>query len=249
VLSLSANELETLNRLVLLSRLLPNAVHESNNELQVVAGSGELIELRPDAVDRVRDRARKIALHSRRASEMLAHVIGFWREDRALRGIFDVRDTAEAVLAMRRYSIGKLRIQADLDAPRLCPAFGNRMLTAQILLNLVIGAEDALAGQPNPRLLIRLRTQGASVTATVGHSGAPLAETDDLALSYVTSTLQPHALAVFPLGWVVAEQLAEQQKGLLRADEPAGTLSSVATLVLPAPEPAPHHLEPLRRGD
>jgi two-component system NtrC family sensor kinase len=70
------------------------------------------------------------------------------------------RETAELLRAQRRYAGIEIDVAAEAGAPL---ALADRSAVAQILLNLLLNAGDALAGAEAPRIAVRVRPAAACV--------------------------------------------------------------------------------------
>ena len=137
----SAGWLIRANRLALLAHVVASTIHDVNNALQVISGGLELLELAPSDPLTAR---RPLAHQTDRASEGLARLAAFARD----RGTSepascDVRAVAAEALALRAHPLRKLRLRPSLDGEP-APVVTSRHDVLQILLNLVINAEQAL---------------------------------------------------------------------------------------------------------
>jgi signal transduction histidine kinase len=227
----SAQWLERANHLALVARLLSGTVHDVNNLLQVISGQAELVELA--AADRKSEqRGRTIRESARRASELLEAVMSFARDTRVVTEPVDMRESAERVLALRRYSIAKAKIQTVIDkgsGPAL--AHANPRVVLHIALNLIVNAEQALSGRHEGRLRVQCLTRDQHVELTVEDNGAGIpAELDVHAVLGGLDT--DSAFTALGIGLTVSSWLARTQNGTLTHSSPPGG-GCALTLVLP----------------
>lgn len=154
--------LEHANRLALTARLLSSTVHDVNNALQVIAGSVELLQMTPAASEMVQRRITAIETQSKRASKLLQELTEFVRDARENAERIELKALAEQVLASRHYAITKLRITAAVDGEPVTVSTNPKHLQ-QILLNLLVNAEDAHAST----LTVRVTRDGDQAVVTV----------------------------------------------------------------------------------
>jgi two-component system, LuxR family, sensor kinase FixL len=221
--------LERANRLALIARLLDDTVHEANNALQVISGQAELIGM--GAVDQVaRERAGNIGRKARSTSLMLQDLLTFAQDATQRKERFTLSSIAGDALAMRRYSLTRLRIDVHVqpDAGDVW-VLGSRRVLLQIVLNLVLNAEQALAGMPSATLRLHTCRCGDTIELTVEDCGPGLPET--------RAPWSPDTLIgsdQLGIGVGVVEWLAGRQGGQLRWARAEGGLGCRATLSLPA---------------
>ena len=222
--------LERANRLALTSTLLATTVHEVNNALQVISGSAEMLSPAsgPDIIGR---RSDAIGAHARRASALLAELSSFARDDQAPSAHLDLVQVAQRALAMRQYSLARLKLASSFDVSgdaRMVTASARQIM--QIALNLLVNAEQALAHQPGGRITVSVDGSGRQVVLTVEDDGPGIAP-DAVAKLFVPGALaSPTHLGI---GLAVAKSMAEGLKGTI-VYAPRETGGSRFTLTLPA---------------
>lgn len=168
---LSPARLAQLNRLATAARMIAGLAHELNNSLQVVSGLVELLadhpELPPDAAARI----RKIGAQSDKATAAIRQVLGYTRDPAGDQQRPDVSGVVERALALRRYNLGRTGIAVAVDVPAGTRVRVDERALLQVLLNLVLNAEDALAGQDRKDLRIAAAARGDRVELQVSDSG------------------------------------------------------------------------------
>ena len=137
--------LERANRHALVTRLVSSAVHDVSNALQVVSGAAEMLALDagPEAVNR---RSAAIVNQAMGATAVLQQLTGFAREPVRPAEPLSLRALAERVVALRQYSLRKLRVASQVAGDEgECRAPARQVL--QVLLNLVVNAEQGSPGE------------------------------------------------------------------------------------------------------
>jgi signal transduction histidine kinase len=228
---LALDDLTYLNRMTTVGQVLPNVAHELNNALQIVSGIVEILSLRPELPGDVRDKMTRIGLQSGRATTMLRELVTFTRRDDAGVALVDVMKIVDRTLALRRYHLARARIDAAVDAPAgptLARLDGNHL--QQILLNLVINAEQSLADRTDGRIRIAVSKTGETLEIRIIDNGRGIAEdlTSRVAEPFFTTRELAAGLGV-PVSAGLALRLGGQLA--LRRGEPTGT---EAVLSLPA---------------
>ncbi len=148
--TLDLAQLRQINRLATSARMVASLAHELNNSLQVVSGLVELLgdrtDLPPDALARI----QKIGGQADKATAAIRQVVTYTRETDQEAGVVNLSALAEQALALRRYNLGRAGIVATADLPT-APVIvaGDSRAVLQVLLNLILNAEDALANQPD----------------------------------------------------------------------------------------------------
>jgi signal transduction histidine kinase len=205
----TVEDLVVLNRATTVSQVLPGVAHDLSNAMQIVAGLVELLaargQLAPDALEKV----ARIGEQATRAVGLVRNLVAFSRcEEAGVRAV-DVARVVEQVLGFRRYHLGRARIAVDLRgiAPGQCVVRTDGHRLAQLLLNLVLNAERALAGGPQPRMTVELEQSAETLAIAVLDNGAPLTQgTDDVAAALRLTTAQ--ALAQMLGGDISVEPMA-----------------------------------------
>jgi two-component system NtrC family sensor kinase len=216
-------DLITLNRAATMARLLAGVAHEVNNALQVIGGMTELLESTPDLPPSVADGLQRIAAQTTRAATALQEVMLFARKNVTAPARINLREMATRCVALRAFAIGRARLSIVLDAS---PAgrfevMGNEALLQQAVLNLIINAEQALAGQKGGAMRVELDVSGAKPDAPSGDvvlrvtdngPGVEPAVAEELFDSFFTTRARDEASG---LGLSAARLVAEQHGGTL----------------------------------
>ena len=224
---LSPADIVFANRLITLEVVLPNVTHEINNALQVIGGLGEIIASRPGISDDVAHKLQRIHGQAVRCSTLLRELMNYARRDEAAPAT-DVPRSIDRALNLRRYHLARARVAVHVE-PTSEGATTARMDSQhfeQVLVNLVLNAEQALIGQPDPTVRIAYGRQGESLVLTVADTG------DGIDLSRHDEYFRPFMTTregAVGLGLTAARTLAQLNGGSLRFVAP-----NVAELRVPA---------------
>ncbi|MFO7262333.1 MAG: ATP-binding protein [bacterium] len=157
------------DRLALVGGLVSGVAHELNNPLGAISNFAELLlsgNLDPDS----REMVETIGREARRAGEIVRNLLGFARRSETTRREVSLADIVNRTLALRVYDQRRNRIEVVLDLPPDLPeVWGDANQLQQVLLNLIVNAEQAI-GQDG-RITIRGRAAGKMVELVVEDTG------------------------------------------------------------------------------
>ena len=160
-------------RLASVGELAAGVAHEVNNPLAAIKSFAQLLA-RDAAGTEQRQALELIIQESTRVAGIVANLLSFARKQGAGgREPIDLNLIAERVLTMQRYALETVGIQVrrDFDAS-LSPVMGESGALEQVMLNLVVNAEQALASKAGERLLIvRTRESSEGVILSVVDNG------------------------------------------------------------------------------
>jgi signal transduction histidine kinase len=211
----SADVLIALNRSATVARLLSSAVHEVNNALQVISGTVEILEGRPTVDPTLARSLERLRTQSARAAGALADVLVFTKAPLEESALVNLRDTVTHSVALRTFAARRaglaLRFEADDATPFVVR--GNRGQLQQAILNLIVNAEQAMAGGKGT-IVVELTADERWITVRVidEGSGVSVQPVED-AFDPFTTTRAAHEGA--GLGLWVSRRIAEAHGGAL----------------------------------
>lgn len=134
--------------------LLAGVAHELNNPLAVLVGQALMMEEALSGLPEQRDRAGRIRSAAERCGRIVKTFLAMARQRPALHGEVDLAQVIDAVLDLTAYGIRSSGIRVIQDiAPELPTLWADQDQLSQLVLNLVINAQQALQGSEGSRQL------------------------------------------------------------------------------------------------
>ena len=217
--AVQADDLITLNRSATVARLLSGVVHEVNNALQVIGGTTELLQDSPGLTEPVAKGLQRILAQHTRAASALAEVMMFSRQKSDARGVVNVREIVTRSIALRSYAIGRARLTISQHVPAegRFSVEGSAPLLQQALLNLIVNAEQSLAGRPGGAIIVDVERQEHRIQVRVSDDGGGVdpAVVATMFEPFVTTKPRDEASGI---GLTVVKAIAELHGGTVAYD-------------------------------
>lgn len=229
---LQPDALVALNRLTLVARVVPGTAHDINNALQIINGSADLLARAAEITDAARRAIDRVQAQSTRAASAVQALMQFTRDAGDAPARVSLKDVVSEVLGMRAYAFRRGRLTLAFDPAAGPPTFvrASRSHLQQIVFNLTLNAEQALAGAEGGRVTVELsEAQGHALLWIVDNGrGIDPAVADRLFEPFVSAS----AVAGAPgLGLPASRILARQMGGDVSLESSA--VGALATLRLP----------------
>ena len=221
-------------KLAALGSLLAGVSHELNNPLSVVVARAVLLEEQGDA--KTQAAAVKIRTAAERCARIVRTFLAMARQQRPERGPVAINDVITAALDITAYAIRTSGIGVELVlAPDLPPILADADQLHQVLLNLLVNAQQSLQEMPPPR---RIRVTSAldpgrdTLRVTVADNGPGIPPTLRARIFEPYFTTKPLGMGT-GVGLAVSLGIVEAHGGRLTVDCPKGG-GAVFTIALPA---------------
>ena len=159
-------------RLSALGEFVSGVAHEINNPLQSIIGSLELVldqQLDPG----LRGDVERARLEAGRAGRIVRNLLRFVRQAPNERLLMDLNEIVTATMSVRAYELEMAGIQIREEyAPMLPLVLANREEIQQVILNLVMNAQQAMSDSADTRVLsVRTFMSGADASVEVRDTG------------------------------------------------------------------------------
>lgn len=224
----SPEQLDALNRLTTVARLLSTAVHETGNALQVISGNAEMIAAKPDDAAKTGERAHRIKVQSDQVGARLQALAALAAAEPGPPRRLDLRRLVDRAVDLRRYSLNRTGIAVTVDGLDRGPVLGDESELLRLVANLILNAERAVHDRRAPAIHLTLSDLGGSMSLTVADNGPGVSQ------GQVESIFQAFASDRAPgCGLAVARWLAERHGGALVLDS-AHSGGARFVLTLPA---------------
>jgi PAS domain S-box-containing protein len=221
-------------KLAALGSLLAGVAHELNNPLSVVVARAVLLEEHGNP--RTRASAGKIRTAAERCARIVRTFLAMARQQRPERGPAAINDIVAAALDIAGYAIRTSSIDVKLDlAPEIPLINADADQLHQVLLNLIVNAQQCLQDRPLPRRIevaSRFDPQGDVVRITVADNGPGIPASLRARVFEPYFTTKPVGVGL-GVGLAVSLGIVEAHGGTLTVDcPPAG--GATFTVTLPA---------------
>jgi signal transduction histidine kinase/CheY-like chemotaxis protein len=244
-LEATQQQLVQAGKLAALGQLVTGVAHEINNPLATIMGQAEMLSRRlsdPGQLERV----AKIADCAMRAATIVRGLQTFVRPQPNEVVPLDLRDVVSRVVAVRRDAMHFNGVALVEDLPESLPlVLGDAGQLEQVVLNLVLNAEQAVATASAPRIAIGLNVHDSRVRLIIADTGP------GIPADILPRIFEPFFTTKAPnqnsgLGLSISHSIVQNHGGRLIAESTPGRGATFA-LELPAhrgPVPEPPPIEP-----
>jgi len=213
-IALSPEELVALNRLTVIARVLSGAAHDINNALQIIGGSAEVLASNSHTGDAAQRTVQRIQGQAERAGATIHQLMTLARPAGDARSRLSLRLLVEQSLVLRRFNLRRAGIAVVFDEANAPSAqvFGSTIHLLQLILNLLLNAEQAVREQPEPMIGLTLSETDGQVNLCVSDNGGGIeaALAESVFGPFVTSRSIPDASG---LGLTAVRIIAREHGG------------------------------------
>jgi len=140
-------------RLAAIGVLVSGVAHELNNPLQAILGFADLLQMRKDLPANSAAELALIQKESTRANAIIRNLSRFTRQQTADPSAVRLRDVVTSVVELRQRRLDENQITLEVHEPEDPWVLAVFAELQQVILNLLINAEQAVVDLPGPRLI------------------------------------------------------------------------------------------------
>lgn len=212
-------------------QLVSGVAHELNNPLTGIVGFAQLLLMR-DLDDRSRQQVETIQAEAERASKIVQNLLSFARRRKARKEPTDLNALVRRVVELRSYEHHLRNIEVSLDlAPDLPQTLVDPDQIQQVLLNLIINAEQAVKDGERGWIEVRTRARNGSIVLTVQDNGPGIAP-EALRRIFDPFFTTKQAGEGTGLGLTISYGIVDDHGGRIHAQSPPGK-GALFTVELP----------------
>ncbi len=232
-----AEQLRQSDKMAALGELVAGAAHELNNPLMAISAFAQLLAEESLTADQC-ESVNYIRREADRAMVVVSGLLAFARKTEPRVAAIDINEIIHQTLRLRKYglSTGNVNVRLSL-APKLRRVQGDDRQLQQVLLNLIVNAEQSMASESTRRLTIRTADRGDRVCIEVRDTGAGMTVDVRNRIFEPFFTTKPEGAGT-GLGLSVSYGIIRSHGGSLSVESSPGA-GALFRITLPATEASP----------
>ena len=209
--------------------------HEVKNPLAGILGLTQLCLLEAEKETTQFKNLSLIEKETKRCKTIIENLLKFSRQEKVAFDMLDVNRVALDTIAIVNHQLGinQIKLLQELT-PELPPVYGNANQIQQVLLNLMINAQQAMAGRPGTIKLATSRLDMKMIKIQITDDGPGIPEDVQSKIFEPFFTTKPVGQGT-GLGLSVSYGIVKTHKGDIDVQSEPGK-GSVFTILLPAAE-------------
>lgn len=224
------DELIRASKLAALGTFAAGIAHEFNNLLTAILGFAQLGLSTDDVAEK--NEALEVALRtSQRGQSITAGLLSFARRRDSRRELCQIRDVMEETLTLVERQLGKANVVVRREYKPVPPTYCEPGQIAQVVLNLITNARDAMAEKRGGTLVLGLCEREGQIELRVSDTGVGIAEDllDTIFQPFVTTkvAIGSEGTPGTGLGLAITRNIIQSHGGTVRVQSTLGVGTSM----------------------
>src|SRR5256884_7356940 len=216
------SQFQQAEKLAAMGHLVSGVAHEINNPAAIISGFAQTLLL-DDLKPEHREVLQMVYDEATRIGRITSNLLAFARAGSTQRALVDINDIARRTFALRAYHLSTLNIAVSLDLdPSEPKIWADASELQQLILNLLINAEQALMTVEGPRtIVVGTRAGEGEARLEIADSGPGIAAEVRSKIFDPFFTTKPEGVGT-GLGLSLCYRIAREQGGRIWVESERG---------------------------